>query len=569
MKEILDPFENVLIKALRRGYGFQDLKKDALAALVVSLVALPLAMALAIGVGLPPQHGLYTAIVAGIVVPLLGGSAYQVSGPTAAFVVIVAPIVAQYGLRGLILSTLLAGILMMALGFLKLGRFINYMPYPVTTGFTAGIAVVIGTLSLNDFLGLNIGHFDEHYLGKVGQIVRHIPHLELGEAGVGIASLGAMLFSYRFFPRVPAPLLGIGIGTLLAYVLNGYGLDIATLGNRFTYPLPDGVVGHGIPPFPPKIYLLGLSDTALFAWPTLTELGPLLMPAMVIAVLGALESLLSATVADGLTGQRHQPNRELVGVGMGNILSALAAGMPATGAIARTATNIHAGARSPLASVLHAVFILLFVVFLAPLFSLIPMASLAALLLTVAYHMSHHRQFLRILQLAPRSDNLVLLTCFSLTVLVDMVVGVGVGIVLACLLIVRQFSHLTHGHISHATKGYHPKLKSLIFPEDTLVYHIQGPLFFGTVENTLYRTEFVQDDIKTVILDLEHVPLIDMSGLVALKVMILDLQTRGKMIVLCGAPRLTQPILEKLPPASREKIQVLVHVKNLSFPKTP
>lgn len=546
------PIATALRNSLKDGYDFNRFKSDAIAGLIVSLVALPLAMALSIAVGLPPQHGLYTAIVAGIAVPLLGGSSFQVSGPTAAFVVIVAPIVSEHGLRGLIITTILAGALLIALGIARLGRYINYVPYPVTTGFTSGIAVVIATLALNDFLGLHIEALQGDYLHKVVLIAQAIPTLYWPEALVGIVSLAVMASSGRILPKVPSPVVGIAAGTVLAYLLQGSGFDIATIGNRFSYALPHGGTGQGIPPFLPSFHLPGLDGSALFALPSLAELKALAVPALVIAALGALESLLSAAVADGMAGSKHQPNAELVGVGIGNILSGLAAGIPATGAIARTATNIHSGAKTPLASSFHALLIMLYVLLLAPTMSYIPMAALAALLLTVAYRMSHWRQFRRTIEIAPKSDTIVLIACFGFTVFIDMVAGVTVGVVLACFLLMKRIAQLTHSQISHNSTGHHRKLRHLTLPDDVMVYHINGLIFFGTVENVLERVGFVQDDITKLIIDMENVPLIDMTGLVAMKAMILDLHRKNKAVILCGEREITDRILQKLPPAARQ-----------------
>ena len=558
MAKIYDiiPIGHALRDSLKNGYSFATFKSDLIAGLIVSMVALPLAMALSIAVGLPPQHGLYTAIVAGIAVPLLGGSISQVSGPTAAFVVIVAPIVTAHGLRGLIITTIMAGFLLIALGLAKLGRYINYVPYPVTTGFTSGIAVVIGTLALNDFLGLGIEKLQGEYIHKVALIVEHIPAFNWPEALVGVVTLALMFNSNRFLPKVPAPVVGIGIGTLLAIILQHYGYGIATIGNRFTYVLTNGDTGHGIPPFPPSFHIPGLDGLALFAMPTVAEIQMLMVPALVIAILGALESLLSAAVADGMAGTKHNPNSELVGVGIGNILSGLVAGIPATGAIARTATNIHSGAKTPFASSIHAILILLYVLLLAPYMSYIPMASLAALLITVAYRMSHWRQFLRTIQIAPRSDTIVLIACFGFTVFIDMVAGVTVGVVLACFLLVKRVSNLTQSNVSHASTGHHQKLKHLTLPEDVMVYHINGSLFFGTVETALERTGFILDHIKMLIIDMEDVPLIDMTGLVAMKTLILDYQNKSRMIVLCGRREVTDMILKKLPPIAQEQLMI-------------
>jgi len=546
------PIGYALKESLRQGYSFRTFKRDAVAGLVVSLVALPLAMALAIAVGLPPQHGLYTAIVAGLAVPLLGGSISQVSGPTAAFVVIVAPIVAEHGLRGLILTTLLAGLLLIVLGIAKLGRYIHYVPYPVTTGFTSGIAVVIATLALNDFLGLGIEKLQGEYIQKVVLIAQHIPTLHWPEALVGMVSLLLMAVSKRILPAVPPPIIGIGLGTVLAYVLQQHGFDVATIGNRFTYVLPGGGTGHGIPPFPPAFHLP--------EWPGFVELKTLFAPTLVIAALGALESLLSATVADGMAGTKHNPNAELIGIGIGNILSGFAAGMPATGAIARTATNIHSGAKTPFASSIHALLILFYVLLLAPVMSYIPMASLSALLIAVAYRMSHWRQFMRTIRIAPPSDTIVLIACFGFTVFIDMVAGVTVGVVLACFLLMQRVAHLTHSQVSHNATGHHRKLRHLSLPDDVMVYHINGLVFFGTVETALERTGFIRGDINTLIIDMEDVPLIDMTGLVAMKNMILDVQSKHKVVILCGEREITDRILQKLPLSSRHKLKVAATV---------
>lgn len=548
MAKITDVFliSYALRSVLSKGYSVQTFKSDALAGLIVSLVALPLAMALSVAVGLPPQHGLYTAIVAGILVPLLGGSVIQVSGPTAAFVVIVAPIVTQYGLHGLIITTILAGFLLIALGILRLGRYINYVPYPVTTGFTSGIAVVIGTLALNDFLGLHIEKLQGDYVHKALQIAERLPSLYWPEALVGIISLFLMFTSGRVIPKIPPVVLGIGIGTLFAYLLQHYGFDVATIGSRFSYTLSDGGTGRGIPPFPPSFHIPGLSQQVLFALPNFAEFKTLLPSALVIAALGALESLLSATVADGMTGTKHNPNAELVGIGIGNILSGLAAGIPATGAIARTATNIHSGAKTPFASSIHAVLILGYVLLLARYMSYIPMAALAALLITVAYRMSHWRQFVRTVKIAPRSDTIVLIACFGFTVFIDMVTGVTVGVLLSCFLLIKRIAQLTHAQVSHNVTGQHRKLKHLKLPDDVMVYHISGLIFFGTVEDALERTGSVQGDIRTLIIDMEDVPLIDMTGLVAMKNMILDLQSQKRAVVLCGNSEVTGKIVQKL-----------------------
>lgn len=539
MEKSRPPFlATALRESLRRGYTRQTFFQDAAAALVVSLVALPLSMALAIAVGLPPQHGIYTAIVAGIVTPLLGGSMTQVSGPTAAFVVILAPIVAEHGLRGIVIAEIMAGIMLVMLAWARLGRFVSFVPYPVTTGFTAGIAVVLGTLSLNDLLGLGIDKLDGSYVAKLWLIIERLPSLHWPDAAVGLLSLAVMFNGRKIARRIPSAILGIAAGMALAFAFGNYGLEVATIGSRFSYDA-GGITGQGIPPFAPALHWPG--GEGLLAWPTYQELRVLIMPAVVIAALAALESLLAATVADGLSRTRHDPNAELAAIGVGNILSGMAQGIPATGAIARTTTSIKSGARTPLASSMHAALILLYVLALAPFISLMPMASLAALLVLTAYNMSHYRQFLRILKLAPRQDIIVLLACFGLTVFIDMVAGVTVGIMLAVLLFIQRISSIAEAHVEEGhTSGGAP------LPANVLLYRIAGPLFFATVERVLDRTAFLRQRIDTLIIDMQQVPLIDMTGLVAMKNLLLSDALAGRRVILCARPEIAKQIMQKL-----------------------
>lgn len=540
-----------------KGYNFETFKHDIIAGLIVSIVALPLAMALSIAVGLSPQHGLYTAIVAGISVPLLGGSYYQVSGPTAAFVVITAPIISTHGLRGLIITILIAGFILIAAGILKLGRYINYIPYPVTTGFTAGIAVVIAVLSLNDFLGLNISQLPESFVEKTISIAEHLPAVHWPEMLIGLISIALMFTSQRLIKKIPSPIIGIGVGTVLGLILASYGFDIATIGSRFSYALPGGTLAQGIPPYMPSFEIPGLSTIDVFRIPTLDELKVLSIPALVIAALAALESLLSATVADGMAGTKHNPNSELIGIGIGNILSGLASGIPATGAIARTATNIQSGGKTPIASSIHAFFILIYVLFFARYMSYIPMSSLAALLLFVAYRMSHLQQFIRILKIGPLEDSIVLIVCFVFTVAIDMVAGVTAGIVMACFLLVKRISNITQLQVSDH-KSQHLKIRRNLIPKDTIVYHISGSLFFGNVEKVIEQIEIVSSQTRTFIFDLEDVSLLDITGMIAIKRIILDLTKNNRNVILCAKQSIGNRMgkkLNKVPP-------VLFHIKD-------
>jgi len=508
--------------ALRRGYGREDLRADLLAGIVVGIVALPLSMALAVASGVAPQHGLYTAIVAGAVIAALGGSNVQVSGPTAAFVVLLAPISAQFGLGGLALATLMAGIILMIMGTLRLGGLIQFVPYPVTTGFTAGIAVVIATLQLKDFLGLTTGPMPEHYLERVGVLARALPTVQGDDLAVGVFTLAVLLLWPRVTKKIPAPLVALGVAGGAAFLATSLapGFEVATIRSRF----------GGIPQVPPLPVLpwnlpgpggnqLGLSFGLL---------RDLLPSAFAIAMLGAIESLLSAVVADGMTGGSHDPDAELLAQGTGNILSPFFGGIAATGALARTATNIRSGARTPFAGIIHSAFVLLAVLLLAPVLGYLPMASLAALLLLVAWNMSEVKHFAHTLRVAPKSDVAILLLCFGLTVIFDMVVSVTVGVVLAALLFMRRMAEVSNVRLV----DQHPLVKGL--PKDVLVYEVAGPLFFGAAQKAMSALQRVPTGISAVLLDLSSVPAMDATGLVALEGTVERLQKMGIYVILGG-----------------------------------
>ncbi len=537
-KDAAFPIATALRDSLKT-YNFRTLKDDMIAGLVVSLIALPLSMALSIAINLPPQHGLYTAIVAGVIAALLGGSKTQVSGPTAAFVVILAPIVTQYGLHGIIWCQIMAGVMLIALGLARLGKLINYVPYPVTTGFTAGIAITIATLSLNDFLGLGIEKLTGPYVGKVMTIIEHLPALRWQETAIGLTTFVLLMFTpKKIAAKIPSPVIAITAGTVLSYFLSQNGYAIDTLNSRFSYVTPEGLTQHGIPPYAPTFHFPG-SDSSLFKIPDFKEFRALMMPAFVIAALAALESLLSATVADSMARTRHDPNAEVTGLGIANIFTGLFAGIPATGAIARTATNIHAGARTPLAAVFHALLILLYMMTLARWIGYIPMAALAALLLATAYRMSHIHQFLSIIRLAPKSDTAVLLVCFLLTVFIDMVAGVSVGMILACLLLMKRMANIMHIDINRKAGPDAPHIE---LPPHMMVYHIEGPLFFGSVEKMLAEVDFINADIRVLVIDLSAVPLLDMTGIVGLKTLILGISRKDREIIIYARDK----ILEKI-----------------------
>lgn len=520
--------------ALRRGYGREDFRADLLAGIVVGIVALPLSMALAVASGVAPQHGLYTAIIAGAAIAALGGSNVQVSGPTAAFVVLLAPISARFGLGGLVLATLMAGLILCLMGTLRLGGLIQFVPYPVTTGFTAGIAVVIATLQLKDFLGLTTGPMPEHYLERVGVLARALPTVQWDDLAVGAFTLAVLLLWPKVTRKVPAPLVALGVAGAAAFAAASLmpGFEVATIRSRFDGGIPQ------VPPMPvlpwnlpgPDGQPLGLSFGLL---------RDLLPSAFAIAMLGAIESLLSAVVADGMTGGSHDPDAELLAQGTGNLLAPFFGGIAATGALARTATNIRSGARTPFAAIVHSAFVLLAVLLLAPALGHLPMASLAALLLLVAWNMSEAKHFAHALRVAPKSDVAVLLLCFGLTVIFDMVVSVTVGVVLAALLFMRRMAEVSDVRLV----DQHPLIKGL--PKDVLVYEVAGPLFFGAAQKAMSALQRVPSGISAVLLDLSAVPVMDATGLVSLEGTVERLQKMGIYVILAGVQMQPMRVLAK------------------------
>ncbi|KIP90464.1 MULTISPECIES: C4-dicarboxylic acid transporter DauA [Pseudomonas] len=515
-----------------RGYSWASLRGDLSAGLTVGIIAIPLAMALAIAVGVAPQHGLYTVLVAAPLIALCGGSRFNISGPTAAFVVILLPITGQFGIGGLLLCTMLAGLILIALGLLKAGRLIEFVPYPVTLGFTAGIGIVIATLQIKDLLGLQLSGQPSHYVEQLQLLFQALPGIHLGDSLVALACLGVLLLWPRLVPRIPGHLVALTVGALLGMLLERGGLPVATLGERFSYVV-DGVSYPGIPPFLPT-----------FAWPwhlpgadgqplvlSFELIRQLLAPAFAIAMLGAIESLLCAVVADGMTGSKHDPNAELLGQGIGNLVAPLFGGITATAAIARSAANVRAGARSPLAAIIHAAVVLAAILFLAPLFSYLPMAALAALLLMVAWNMSEAHHVAHTLRIAPRSDVLVLLTCLLLTVLFDMVLAVGVGLLLAAGLFIKRMSELTDTR--SLPRHSHQALSDL--PEHVQALAIRGPLFFGAAERTLGALRRLDPHIRVVILDVSGVPMLDMTALAALHSIVLEYRKHGISLIVSGA----------------------------------
>ena len=515
------------VRALRsRGYRSEDLRADAVAGVILGVVALPLSMALAIAAGAPPEHGLFTAIVAGIVIAVSGGSMNSVSGPTAAFVVLLVPVVTDYGMAGLLVATLLAGVIMIVMGLARLGRLIQFVPHPVTTGFTAGLAVVIAILQLGDFLGL--GRLEgERVWERLADLSERVGEVGWGDVGIGVLTLAVMILWPRVTRRVPSPLVALVLATLAGLALAAAGTEVNTINSQF------GGVPGGFP-VPALPWEVGGS----LAWSDVTDLAP---TALAIALLGSIESLLCAVVADGMAGGRHDPDAELIGLGLGNVVAPFFGGFAATGAIARTATGIRAGGRTPVAVVIHSLFLLVSMLALAPLLGYIPMSAMAALLLVVAWNMSDARHFARIMRIAPRSDVLVLLVCFTLTVAFDMVVAVTVGVVLAAFLFMRRMVEISGATLIGGPEGH--TVAGL--PPGVVFYDVAGPLFFGAAEKALEALTVVGQGVHTVVMDLEDVPAIDATGLVALESTVSRLNGHGVKVVLSGVRPQPRRALEK------------------------
>jgi SulP family sulfate permease len=533
-----------LRESLRAGYHMSDLRADILAGIVVGIVALPLAMALAIASGVPPQYGLYTSIIGGAVIALLGGSRLNVSGPTAAFVVLLAPVSAKFGLGGLLIATFMAGMMLLGMGMARLGRLIQFVPFPVTTGFTAGIGVVIATLQLKDFLGLKTGPLPEHFPEKVVELARAAPSVRWEDLSIGALTLALLIIWPKITKKIPGPLiamaLGAAVASLLAKLVPGFSVD--TIGSRFHYTL-GGQELAGIPRMPPA-----------FRWPwdfpdaqghpvamSLGLLRNLMGPAFAIAALGAIESLLCAVVVDGMAGTKHDPDVELAAQGIGNMVAPFFGGIAATGAVARSATSVRAGGRSPIASIVHSLFVLASVLALAPLLAYLPMASLAALLLIVSWNMSQVRHFAHTVRVAPKSDVMVLLTCFTLTVVFDMVISVSAGIVLAALLFMRRMSEIFEARMTDEPHPHlaHPHMKGVT------VYEIAGPLFFGAAEKAVETLTNVPGDTRAIVLQMDAVPVIDITGLVALESAIGKLHRAHIFVAMAGVRPGPRAVLER------------------------
>jgi SulP family sulfate permease len=506
-----------ILEAHRAGLlGRAHWARNIVSGIVVGVVALPLAMAFAIASGAKPQQGLYTAIVAGLLVSAFGGSRLQIAGPTGAFVVILSGVTAEHGIEGLQIATLLAGVMLLLLGMARLGAIIKFIPDPVILGFTAGIAVVIWTGQWRDFFGLP-SVIGQHFHEKLWRTLQVLPQAHLATTALAVGTLLIVLFAPRlsFLRRVPGPLLGLLFGTIVQATFHIEG--VATIGSAF------GGIPRGLPSLQmPEI--------------TADRVIELIAPAFTIAMLGAIESLLSAVVADGMAGTRHDSNQELIGQGIANIAAPLFGGFAATGALARTATNVRNGGSSPLAGIVHALTLVLIVLALAPLAVHIPLAALAAILFVVAWNMSEAGHVLKMVRRAPLADVVVLVLTFGLTVFVDLVVAVNIGVIVAILHFLRRMaSSVEVQQQTHQDLSREFAHRGLSFPPGILAFAVEGPFFFGAVETFERALAATRTDPEVLIIRLRWVPFMDITGLQTLEDVIRDLQRRKVRVMLTGA----------------------------------
>lgn len=515
-----------LIEGYRAGlFARHQWLPNIVAGIIVGVVALPLSMAFAIASGARPEQGIYTAIIGGGLVTLLGGSRLQIAGPTGAFIAILAGITAKYGVDGLQVATLMAGVMLLCMGLAKMGGVIKFIPAPVIVGFTAGIGVIIFVGQWGDFLGLPKAG-GEHFHEKLWNTIQMLHHTHIPTLIIALMSLVIVIFSTRLpgMRKVPGPLVAMVIATVVQSVFQFDG--VATIGTAF------GGIPQGLPDF--KMPELSLSQVLM-----------LIGPAFTIAMLGAIESLLSAVVADGMAGTRHHSNQELIGQGIANMAAPLFGGFAATGAIARTATNIRNGATGPLAGIVHAVTLVAILMVLAPLASTIPLAALASILFVVAWNMSEAKHFYKVLVRAPNADKIVLVVTFLLTVFVDLVVAVNVGVIMAILHFLRRMASTveTRELDEQSLQQELSAMNRAALPKAVLVYEIDGPMFFGAVDNFERALQQTRTDPNTLIIRLRRVPFADITGIETLELAVQQLKKRGVNVMLCEA---IPKVLEKM-----------------------
>ena len=507
----MDAFQYIKPKLFStlKGYTRAQFAKDLVAGIIVAIIALPLSIALAIASGVNPEQGLYTGVIAGFFISFLGGSRVQIGGPTAAFVVIIYGIVSQYGMSGLATATFLAGLMMIVMGLLKFGNLISFIPKTITVGFTLGIAIGILVGQLKDFLGLSMGAVPAEFTDKLVAYAQHLNTIHLPTLLIGLLALSIQIFWPRVSQKIPGSLVAIFVTTAIVQLAH---LSVPTIGDLYT-------IKAGLPTFSmPNI--------------SLSLVRQLLSPAFTIALFASIESLLSCVVSDGMIGSRHRSNAELVGQGVGNMMSALFGGIPATGAIARTAANVKNGGRTPIAGMTHALVLLLILLFLMPYASLIPMSCLAAILIMVAYNMSGWRTFVYMLRTAPKSDIVVLVTTLLLTVFFDLVVAIEFGMVLAAFLFLKRMSDIAEVRqwVDEADNENTDALDLKVVPKNTVVYEVFGSLFFGTTNDFLDIS--YEEGKNALILRMRNVPAMDISGLDALEEIRETCQQRGMTLIL-------------------------------------
>ena len=505
-------FTPKLVSVLRQGYGAAQLRADLVAGLTVAIVALPLSMALGIASGASPDKGLVTAIVAGFLISALGGSRVQVGGPTGAFVVVIAGVIARHGYEGLVMATALAGIMLVIAGYAGVGRLMRFVPMPVITGFTAGIAVIIASGEVGDFLGLRAGRVPADFLGKWAAYGHALPTASAATIAVGLATLALIIGLRLINPRIPGYLVAIVLAGAAVALLH---LPVETVGQRFPH-MPTGLPHPVLPP----------ADMAMVR--------DVLPSAFTIAFLAGIEALLSAVVADGMSGFRHRPGQELVAQGFANLASALFGALPATGALARTATNVRAGATSPVAGMAHALFLLIILLVAGPLVAFVPMPALAAILLIVAWGMSEAERFRHLVRM-DRGERALLLLTFALTVLVDLTVAIGVGVTLASLLFMARMSEASAIQPEDDSAEQDGQRASL--PAGVEVFRIAGPMFFGVADDMLDTLTRIGRRPRALILRLDRVPYIDSSAIEMLATFVSRARASGTRVIVTDMPR--------------------------------
>ena len=506
-----------------KGYTKEQLMKDIISGIIVAIIALPLSIALAIASGVGPEQGLYTAIIAGFFISFFGGSRVQIGGPTAAFVVIIYGIVAEYGTDGLIVATILAGIILVIMGICRFGSLIKYIPYTITTGFTCGIAVTLFVGQLKDFFGMDIASVPSEFLDKVIVYAKNIRSINLTAILIGIAAVAIMLLWPKVTDKIPGSLIAIIVTTAVVYFAK---LPVNTIGSVY------GELNSAFPGFHAPSLSMKLVQE-------------MLSPAFTIAILAGIESLLSAVVSDGMIGDTHKSNAELVGQGLGNIFSGLFGGIPATGAIARTAANVRNGGRTPIAGIVHSITLVIVLVVLMPYAGMIPMPTIAAILFIVAYNMCQWRTFVKLVKTAPKSDIIVLFASFILTVLFDLVVAIEIGMVLACLLFIKRMSEETHvnswTYVDDDTPDVDERLQKL--PLQIRVYEISGPLFFGAASAIEHIV--VKDFTTCLVLRMRSVPALDSTAMNALVDLVEVCESKGITVVFSHVNEQPMKVMEK------------------------